>query len=158
MHNTTTKKMNKPWNYKSSDVNLTNPIALIEQGKEALGMYYETIGQEYNADERHFRHSQPRMALGMALTNHLGDTLTADILGKDRTTIIHYRRNHEANLKAWDGYSTFFETAEYIVNTYFDGMAKVNRINYIDKIINRLLQEKISIQSKINVKLQVQDD
>lgn len=126
-------------------------IALIEQGREALEMYYDTIGQEYNADDRQFKHSQPRMAFGMALTKHLGDSLSSEILKKDRTTVIHYKNNHEANMSGWDGYATFFETAEYVVDTYFDGMAKINRINYIDKLVSKLLQEKILIQSNINV-------
>lgn len=157
LHETTMRKKYKTWNYGTSNVHLNNPIALIEQGQEALGMYYGTIGQEYNATNRHFKDSQPRMAFGMALARHIGDSLTADVLGKDRTTIVHYRRHHDVNLKNWDGYSTYYETAEYIIDTYFDGMAKVNRLAYIDKIVSKLLKEKQEIQSNLNGKLQVQD-
>ena len=62
-------------------------------------MYYDTIGQEFNADSRNYVHSQPRMALGMALSKHLNDSLAGEILGKDRTTIIHYKTNHRATSK-----------------------------------------------------------
>ena len=157
MHVKTTQTRNKSWSSAGSDVHLVTPITLIEQGKEALEMYYKTIGQKYDADSRHFKHSQPRMAFGLALSRHIGDTLTADVIQKDRTTVIHYKKSHDANMFGWDGYDTYYETAEYVVNTYFDGMAKVNRIEYIDKIVNKLLKEKLSIQSKLNEQLQVQD-
>jgi len=148
---------NKAWRYQVQELHLNNPIALLSQGKEAKDMYYDTIGQKFNADSRNYVHSQPRMALGMALTKHLNDSLAAEILGKDRTTIIHYKTNHKSNLELWNGYDTYYETAQYIVDTYFDGMAKVNRVKYIDKIVNRLLKEKLNIQSQFNEQLQVQD-
>lgn len=157
MHSKTTHAQNKSWKSGTSDVHLVTPITLIEQGKEALKMYYETIGQKYDANSRQFKDSQPRMAFGLALSRHIGDTLTADVINKDRTTIIHYKKSHDTNMFGWDGYDTYYETAEYVVSTYFDGMAKVNRIKYIDKIINKLLREKQSIQSKLNEQLQVQD-
>lgn len=128
-----------------------NPLTLIEQGNEALRMYCGAIGLDYTSDDRHFIQTQPRMAFGVALTKHIGDSLTSQVLGKDRTTIIHYKRKHESNLDWWDGYETMFETAEYIVDTYFNEMAKVNRIDYIDNMIQKLVQEKSSIQSKLNV-------
>lgn len=114
-------------------------------------MYCDAIGLDYTSEDRHFKQTQPRMAFGVALTKHIGDSLTADVLGKDRTTIIHYRRKHENNLDWWGGYETMFETAEYVVDTYFNEMAKVNRIDYIDNMIQKLVQEKSSIQSKLNV-------
>ena len=128
-----------------------NPIKLIDQGREALRMYYEAIGQEYNANDRHFKHSQPRMALGVALSRRIGDSLTGEVLSKDRTTIIHHKNTHDSNLSGWDGYATFFETAEHVVNTYFDESAKLNRIEYIDKMIRKFILEKHAIQSTLHV-------
>lgn len=128
-----------------------SPFNLIEQGKDALNLFYQTIGQDYNSSDRHFRHSQPRMAFGRALTRHIGDSLTSDVLDKDRTTIIHYKRTHDSNLSNWDGYATLYETAEYIVDSYFEESAKLNRIEHIDKMIRKLILEKHLIQSKLNV-------
>jgi hypothetical protein len=139
------------------DTILQNPITLIEQGCTARDVFYDTIGYEYDADDRQVKHAQPRSAFGNALTKVIGDTLTADVLGKDRTTVIHYKRTHESNMEGWDGYATFYETAEYIVNSYFNGSAKIDRIRYIDKMVNKLLMEKIQIQSQINEQLQIQD-
>lgn len=127
-----------------------SPFKLIEQGHDALNLFYQTIGQDYNPSDRHFKHSQPRMAFGRALTRHIGDSLTSDVLDKDRTTIIHYKRTHDSNLKNWDGYATFYETAEYIVDSYFAEAAKLNRIEYIDKMIAKLIKEKQQVKSTIN--------
>lgn len=130
---------------------LHNPIKLIDQGREALHMYCDAIGVDYISDDRHFNQSQPRMAFGVALTRHIGDSLTSDVLEKDRTTIIHYKRKHESNLQWWDGYKTMFETAEYVVDSYFNEMAKLNRIDHIDSMISKLVNEKKLIQSQTNV-------
>lgn len=139
------------------DTILRNPISLIEQGHEARDVFYDTIGYEYNADDRQVRHAQPRIAFGNALTKVIGNTLTADVLGKDRTTLVHYRKTHDTNMKSWDGYATFYETAEYIVTSYFNGSAKIDRLKYIDKMVNKLLKEKLQIQSQLNEQLQIQD-
>lgn len=129
----------------------SNPLTLIDCGREALNLYYKTIGIEYNSKARYFKHTQPRIALGVALTRHIGDSLTSDVLGKDRTTIIHYKRKHADNMELWDGYDTMFETAKYIVDSYFSETAKLDRIAYIDKVIREMVEEKKSIQSKLNV-------
>ena len=142
---------------KQKDTILRNPIALAEQGRDTLRVYYDTIGREYNADERHVKYSQPRQAFGVALTKLVGDTITADVLSKDRTTIVHYRNRHDSNLRCWDGYSIMYETAEYIVNSYFEGRAKLDRMEYINKMISQLLKEKVQIQSQLHEQLQVQD-
>ena len=135
----------------------SNPLALIEQGKEARNIYYDSIGQHFSPTDRKFKNSQPRIAIGVALANKIGDSLTAEVLHKDRTTIIHYKKTHGANLENWDGYALFYETAEYIVNSHFDGVAKVERIKYIDKTVNELLKEKIQIQTQLHEQLQIQD-
>tara|TARA_A100001391_G_C4850926_1_gene219697 strand:- start:44 stop:484 length:441 start_codon:yes stop_codon:yes gene_type:complete len=134
-----------------------NPLALIEQGKEARNIYYDSIGQEFSPTDRQFKNSQPRIAIGVALSRHIGDSLTADVLHKDRTTIIHYKKTHDANLKNWDGYALLSETAEYIVNSYFEGAAKLDRLQYIDKTVNELLKEKLQIQTQLHEQLQIQD-
>ena len=129
----------------------SNPLTLIDYGREALNLYVKTIGVEYNSKARHFKHTQPRIAFGVALTKHIGDSLTSDVLEKDRTTIIHYKRKHEDNMELWDGYDTLFETAQYIVDSYFSETAKLDRIAYIDRMIQQMVEEKKSIQSNTNV-------
>ena len=129
----------------------SNPLTLIDYGREALNLYVKTIGVEYNSKARDFKQTQPRIAFGVALTKHIGDSLTSDVLEKDRTTIIHYKRKHEDNMELWDGYDTLFETAQYIVDSYFSETAKLDRIAYIDRMIRQMVEEKKSIQSNTNV-------
>lgn len=129
----------------------SNPLTLIDYGREALNLYVKTIGVEYNSKARDFKHTQPRIAFGVALTKHIGDSLTSDVLEKDRTTIIHYKRKHADNMHLWDGYDTLFETAQYIVDSYFSETAKLDRIAYIDRMIQQMVEEKKSIQSNTNV-------
>ena len=129
----------------------SNPLTLIDYGREALNLYVKTIGVEYNSKARDFKHTQPRIAFGVALTKHIGDSLTSDVLEKDRTTIIHYKRKHADNMELWDGYDTLFETAQYIVDSYFSETAKLDRIAYIDRMIRQMVEEKKSIQSNTNV-------
>lgn len=131
----------------TNDVPLFAPVSFLDQGKQAFKMYYDLIGQQYEDTSRLFEHSQPRMAFGAALSQHLSDTLVAKVLNKDRTTIIHYRKMHDTNLHGWEGYRKYFETAKYICDSYFNKMAQVNRVQYIDALIDKLTQEKISIQS-----------
>jgi len=135
----------------------SNPLDLIEQGKEVRNVYYDSIGQEFNSTDRHFKNSQPRFAIGVAISKHIGNSLAGDVLGKDRTTLIHYNKTHKANLEGWDGYKLFYETAEHVADSYFLGTAKIDRIEYIDKTVNRLLKEKLQIQSQLNEQLQIQD-
>ena len=129
----------------------SNPLTLIDYGREALNLYVKTIGVEYNSKARDFKQTQPRIAFGVALTKHIGDSLTSDVLEKDRTTIIHYKRKHADNMELWDGYDTLFETAQYIVDSYFSETAKLDRIAYIDRMIRQMVEEKKSIQSNTNV-------
>ena len=142
---------------KSSSRKFTNPLSLIEQGKVARNVYYDSIGQEFNPTDRKFKNSQPRIAVGVALAKQIGDSLTAEVLDKDRTTIIHYKKTHKANLENWDGYAMLYETAKYVVNSYMMGEAKLDRVKYIDDTITRLLKEKKSIQSQLHEQLQIQD-
>jgi hypothetical protein len=132
-----------------NEVPLFSPVGFLEQGQQAFKMYYDTIGQEYEPTSRLYEHSQPRMALGAALTEHLSDTLVSKILNKDRTTIIHYRKMHDTNLHGWGGYDKYFDVAKYICDSYFNKMAQANRVEYIDALIDKLTQEKLSIQSNV---------
>ena len=139
----------RTWKVEDNEVPLFSTVSFLDQGREAFKMYYDTIGQKHEPTSRLYEHSQPRMALGAALSEHLSDTLVAKILEKDRTTVIHYRKTHNDNLKLWHGYSMYYETAKHICDTYFKKMAQKNRIEYIDNLIGKLTQETLSIQSNV---------
>ena len=50
-------------------------------------------------------------------SERVGDVVTGQILGKDRTTVIHYRKKHESNMRYWTTYPEYFETASHIVDS-----------------------------------------
>lgn len=137
--------------------NLEHKLALTEQGRELRNIYYDSIGQEYTPHDRQIKNAQPRFAFAVALARHLNDTVVGDVIEKDRTTIIHYRKNHNDNMKYWSGYSLLYDTAEYVVDSYFKGSAKLERLKYIDEMVATLLKEKQTIQSQLNEQLQIQD-
>ena len=114
-------------------------------------MYYEAVGQKYIPEDRAFKHSMPRCAIGVALSKYVGDSITAAALEKDRTTVIHYKRRHAQNMMYWDGYEELFEMAEHVVDSYLNEMAKLDRMAHLDKMINQFVKEKTQIQSTINV-------
>lgn len=114
-------------------------------------MFYEVLGLPNEPEKRHAKFLLPRQAIGVALSHYVGDSIAAHALEKERTTMIHYRRKHPINMAWAEGYDTLFETANYIVQTYMNDAAKVDRVRYIDNAIKFLLTEKEKIQSNINV-------
>lgn len=124
---------------------------LLDQSKHAVDMFYDTLGLQNEPEKRHAKYLLPRQAMGVALSKVVGDSIAAHALEKERTTIIHYRRKHDINMAWAEGYDTLFETATYIVDTYMNEAAKVDRIRYIDNAIKLLINEKEKIQSTTNV-------
>lgn len=112
-----------------------------------MNIYYSAIGQKHIRKSRLWRDTIPRTAIGVALARRVGDVVTGQILGKDRTTVIHYRKKHESNMRYWTTYPEYFETASHIVDSYLGEMAKAARLEAIDRKINQLVKQKTLIQS-----------
>ena len=93
------------------------------------------------------KHTIPRCAIGVALARAVGDVVTGEVLGKDRTTVIHYRKKHEDNMRYWDTYPDYFETATHIITMYMGELAKAQRIEAIDRKIEQLVKQKSLINS-----------
>lgn len=110
-------------------------------------MYYDAIGQPEVQKSRLWRDTIPRTAIGVALARQVGDVVTGEVLGKDRTTVIHYRKRHATNMRYWETYPDYFETASHIVAAYMGEMAKVARMAAIDDKIKQLVKQKSLIQS-----------
>ena len=124
---------------------------LISQAQHCVEVFFEVIGQPYEPHKRQRLHLVPRAAIGVALSRLVGDDIAGLALEKDRTTIIHYRHKHKTHMLYHEGYSTMFETAQNVVDSYMNEAAKADRILYIDNAIKLLMKEKEKIQSKLNV-------
>ena len=121
--------------------------SLIQQARNCVDMFYQSLGQPYVKNERHLKHTIPRCAIGVALARAVGDVITGEVLGKDRTTVIHYRKKHEDNMRYWDTYPDYFETATHIITMYMGELAKAQRIEAIDRKIEQLVKQKSLINS-----------
>ena len=55
------------------------------------------------------------MALANALVGKTTLVSIADAFEKHHATIIHYRENHDGNMKSWNGYKELFAGASTIV-------------------------------------------
>jgi len=130
---------------------LQNTNNLIEQSEDCVRMFYESIGQQPEYQSRDFEHAMPRIAIGVAIAKRVGKTIAAKVMRKHRTTIHHHVMEHPVNMSSWDGYALFFETAEYTVNSYMENISHVNRMKYLDTMIQQFTKEKTKIQSTINV-------
>ena len=121
--------------------------SITSQALDCVNIYYSAIGQKHIRKSRLWRDTIPRTAIGVALARRVGDVVTGQILGKDRTTVIHYRKKHESNMRYWATYPEYFETASHIVESYLGEMAKAARLEAIDRKINQLVKQKTLIQS-----------
>lgn len=76
-------------------------------------VYYDSIGVDDN-DSRNTPQVQARAALTMALLDiEIPDGLISTLVHRDRTSLFHYRKKHDMNLKGWPGYSFLFEKARW---------------------------------------------
>ena len=145
--------MDNPHPYRTFE----NPSGLQADGLKARQIYYDSLGISYEPTDRSTIQSQAKQAFGVALSKRIGYALTAKVLGKDRTTMNHYGKNHEGNLENWDGYRYLYENAEHVVSTLLDGTAKTDRIDFINAKVGELLREKFLIQNSFYEQLQIQN-
>ena len=75
---------------------------LIEKASEVVNLTYKILDLE-KTDRRHDEQVQTRAAIGAALSEYMKPTHIAKAMGKDRTTVIHYNKQHSGNLKHGGG-------------------------------------------------------
>ena len=109
----------------------------------------EIVAEAYKALEiprdnsRQTSRAQTRAAVACALKKYFGQHPIARSLNINRSTISHYKRNHEANLKYWMGYSSKYLVAKDIADSKV--YCNVTQVN-IDLTIKQIkaLEEKLS--------------
>ncbi len=148
---TSKKKSEKNLHKQKNLLKLQTTNNLIEQSEDCVRMFYESIGQQPEYKSRDFEYAMPRIAIGVAIAKRVGKTIAAKVMRKHRTTIHHHVMEHDTNIKGWDGYALFYETADYTVNSYMDNISHVNRMRYLDTMIQQFTKEKNKIQSNIHV-------
>ena len=124
---------------------------LIERAGEVVDFTYKVLGLE-KTDRRDNEQVQTRAAIGTALSEYIKPTHVAKAMGKDRTTVIHYNKQHDGNLKTWKGYAEKYDVAKDVAKTNMHHATISYKIKLIDsrideyyKRISELELEKLNL-------------
>ena len=113
-----------------------------EKVKEAIQLFYELLGLQPDQSRR-LEQNIARQAIANCLlfTGNLQITTVSKLLGRHHSTILHYRKKHEANLASWHDYARHYNLAVRVVAPSVAGSFQ-SQINYIDYQIEKLQEQK----------------
>ncbi len=114
---------------------------LQKMGAIAAQEIYKALNIE-PTNRRNPEQTQTRAAIGTVLRSYMSDTNTSKVLGRDRSTVCYYVRNHENNMTHWKGYAQKYNTARGICEMYMTNVAKDYDMSVIDRRISQY-QKKI---------------
>lgn len=114
---------------------------LQNMGAIAAQEIYKALNIE-PTNRRNPEQTQTRAAIGTVLRSYMSDTNTSKVLGRDRSTVCYYVRNHENNMTHWKGYAQKYNTARGICEMYMTNVARDYDISVIDRRISQY-QKKI---------------
>jgi hypothetical protein len=124
---------------------------LIEKASEVVDLTYRVLNLE-KTDRRHDEQVQTRAAIGAALSEYMKPTHIAKAMNKDRTTVIHYNKQHDGNLKTWKGYAERYDVAKDVAKVSMHEATIKYKVMLIDariieykSRINELELEKLSL-------------
>jgi|TARA_X000001388_G_scaffold70858_2_gene60295 hypothetical protein len=109
---------------------------LIKNARKAVKLTYDVLDIE-RTNRKDDEQAQVRAAIGVALSAYLKPGHVAKAMGKDRTMLYHYNKNHEGNLKTWNGYSQKYEVAKDVAKATMDEATRTYKIMLIE---NRILE------------------
>jgi hypothetical protein len=104
---------------------------LIEKASEVMDLTYNILNIE-KTDRRNNEQVQVRAAIGTALSEYMKPTHVAKAMGKDRTTVIHYNKQHDGNLKTWRGYAEKYDVAKDVARASMDEATRSYKVMLID--------------------------
>jgi len=104
---------------------------LIEKASEVVDLTYKILGVE-KTDRRNNEQVQVRAAIGTALSEYMKPNHVAKAMGKDRTTVIHYNKQHDGNLKTWKGYAEKYDVAKDVARASMDEATRSYKVMLID--------------------------
>ena len=123
---------------------------------ELRDTYFDRLGDlaiGYDSGRRNRKYVEMRAAFCNALKPFVKQEMLADTIGKDRTTTIHYWRNHEIYYK-WSGmYRYYFGLALGVVSEQIGTYESVNKGRYdqietLDRAIKKLEEIRAGIGSQ----------
>lgn len=90
-----------------------------------------------------------RAAISNAMADYVGPSITAQALGRDRTTCIHHVKSHDANLKHWVGYAETFEVAKEVAYSIMSGAMATKRRSIINLRIQALKRKIVELEQEL---------
>ena len=113
---------------------------------------YNTVGLP-RCKSRRTAHAQMRAAMGSALGSYFQQQEIADALNIDRSTVCHYKRNHNNNLNYWEGYKSKYSIAKEISDIKINARDKeadmettLKQIKELEKRLKYLREEKKDLE------------
>jgi len=104
---------------------------LIEKASEVVDLTYNILNIE-KTDRRNNEQVQIRAAIGKALSAYMKPAHVGKAMGKDRTTVIHYNKQHDGNLKTWRGYAEKYDVAKDVARASMDEATRSYKVMLID--------------------------
>ena len=83
-----------------------------------------------------------RAAISNAMADYVNPTITAEALGRDRTTCIHH-------VKHWVGYSDTFVIAKEVAHTIMSGAMQTKRRSVIGLRIQALKRKIVELEQEL---------
>jgi len=117
-------------------------------------MYYSTIGLAPNTSRAQDQ-VRARSALAMALVDYGIQDQVASVIGKDRSTVSHIKRNHPDWLIYWKDYRGLYETASGIARKVLGKQGASEKIKNINERIDFLQSEKEDLEKQLNTQTEL---
>lgn len=123
---------------------------MIENAEIAVAEVYSTLGMAPTTS-REEEHVMVRAAIGATLCRYMSDANAGKVLGKDRTTVTHYKRNHDNNMTQWIGYSDVYAVAKNVISVSIDNSLLDGRIQALKTRMLNHEQEIVKLQESIEL-------
>ena len=117
-------------------------------------MYYSTIGLVRN-ETRQQDQVKARAALAVAMLDYGIQEQVASVVGKNRSTVAHMKRNHGDWLMYWKGYRDLHETAFGIARKVLGRQGASEKIKNINERIDFLTEEKENLEKQLNTQTEL---
>ena len=112
--------------------------------------FYSAINLAPNQSRRQ-EQVKARSALCKAFEPYAVQEEIAVVLGKDRSTLCHALRQHDAWVATWEGYEDKYTIAKEIIDRRMASVSIKGRINGIQNRITFLEEEKRELENQINL-------
>jgi len=117
-------------------------------------MYYSTIGLVPNTSRTQDQ-VRARSALAMAMLDYGIQDQVASVIGKDRSTVAHVKRNHPDWLIYWKDYRGLYEVAFGIARKVLGRQSSNEKLININERIRFLQEEKQILENQLNTQTEL---